>query len=195
MSEIYLPLVALAIVIGVPGCGASALPPPAPGIYQLEIVPNTLVANVGIDPRGTFRWGGGGCDVSFNDGGQWQVVDDRLVLIPTSDSTTFVWPLNRSASGVLTHDEFKRLDIAAGPREGELIASGAVPVATRLPCPAKIRTLELVTETHHRRIRLAHSRPGSLSLTLTLTYVDFYAGGRLGMGSTAIGSAPSRMST
>jgi hypothetical protein len=33
------------------------------------------------------------------------------------------------------------------------------------------------------------------ALPLTLPHVDFYAGGRLGMGSTAIGSAPSRMST
>jgi hypothetical protein len=124
MSKIGLRLVALAIVIGAPGCGDNALSPPAPGIYQLENVPNTLVANVEIDPGGTFRWGGGGCDVTFDDGGQWQVVDDRLVLTPGSDNKVFSWPLNPSGSAILTHDEFKRLEITAGPREGELIASG-----------------------------------------------------------------------
>jgi hypothetical protein len=124
MSKIGLRLVALAIVIGAPGCGDNALSPPAPGIYQLENMPNTLVANVEIDPGGTFRWGGGGCDVTFDDGGQWQVVDDRLVLTPGSDNKVFSWPLNPSGSAILTHDEFKRLEITAGPREGELIASG-----------------------------------------------------------------------
>lgn len=80
--------------------------------------------NVEIDPGGSFRWGGGGCDSFFDSGGQWQAVGDRLLLMPIGDDEKFVWAVSLTEEEVLTGDAFERLEIVAGELEGELIASG-----------------------------------------------------------------------
>ena len=68
-------------------------------------------------------------------------------------------------------------------------------VPTSRPAPT-LHTLTLaLTLTPALTLALTLTLALALALALALTYVDFYAGGRLGMGSTAIGSAPRRMST
>jgi hypothetical protein len=124
MSEVGLRLAALVIVLGLSGCGDTASSPPPPGVYHVDLM-SELVTNVEIDPRGTFRWGGGGCDTVFYGGGQWRAIDDRLVLTPIDDNKDFEWAVVvRNGAPILIDDRFERLEIAAGTREGELIISG-----------------------------------------------------------------------